>query len=55
MFDRITRFSAFVAYQTTIALGILAMPLALLARRAGVTLPLHRLVESAGSAYEAAT
>jgi hypothetical protein len=55
MFDRITRLGLFAAYQSTIALGILAMPVALLARRAGFTLPLHRLVESVGDAYDAAT
>jgi hypothetical protein len=55
MFDRITRLALFAAYQTTIAVGILAMPLALLANQAGITLPVHRLVDSASSAYEAAT
>lgn len=39
-------------YQLTVALGILLMPIALLARRAGVPLPMGRLVEAVGTAYE---
>nr|WP_309473048.1 hypothetical protein [Halopelagius longus] len=35
-------------------LGILMMPVALFARRLGVSLPVGRLVEAAGTAYERA-
>lgn len=41
-----------VLYQFTVALGILLMPVALLARRAGVRLPVGRLVAAVGTAYE---
>ena len=39
-------------YQFTVALGILMMPIALLARRAGVRLPVGRIVAAVGTAYE---
>ncbi|MFB6072591.1 MAG: hypothetical protein ABEJ88_06445 [Halobacterium sp.] len=55
MFDRITRLGLFALYQSTLALGILLLPLAVLARRAGVTLPFGRLVERTEAAYEAST
>lgn len=45
----------FALYQLTVALGILMMPLALLARRAGVNLPVGRLIDRVGHAYERAT
>jgi len=54
MLDRVTRFGLLALYQSTLVVGILAMPLALLAARAGVTLPVGRLVEEATEAYEAA-
>lgn len=51
MFNRLQRFALFALYQTSIALGIVLLPVALLANQAGIRLPLHRLVERAGSAY----
>lgn len=45
----------FVLYQLTLMLGILMMPVALFARRLGVSLPVGRLVEAAGTAYERAS
>ncbi len=51
MLDDLRRGAAFVAYQLVLAVGILAMPVALGARRLGLTLPIRRLVESAGRAY----
>jgi hypothetical protein len=42
----------FALYQATIAFGILLMPIALLVRRLGLSLPVNRLVEAAGTAYE---
>ena len=41
-------------YQFSLAVGILLMPFALLARQAGFTLPVHRLVDRLGDAYERA-
>ena len=44
----------FVLYQLLVVVGIVMMPVALLARRAGINLPLARALESVGNAYEAA-
>ncbi len=54
MFERTTRFALFAAYQTSLLLGILALPLAAGARRAGLPAPtaLGDAVESLGAAYE---
>ncbi|MCG1002795.1 MULTISPECIES: hypothetical protein [Halobacterium] len=53
MLDRTTRLALFTLYQSVLALGIALLPVALLARRAGVTLPVARLVERTEQAYEA--
>ncbi|MFB6091975.1 MAG: hypothetical protein ABEK02_03070 [Haloquadratum sp.] len=42
---------ALVLYQTALLLGIVAMPIALVARRLGLTLSLRRLLESAEGIY----
>lgn len=42
-------------YQLTVATGILLMPLALLARRAGLRLPMAGLLDRLGTAYESAS
>lgn len=52
MIDRLTSIATFAAYQTSVAVGIALMPLALVARQLGVTLPIHRLIERTESAYE---
>jgi hypothetical protein len=54
MIQGLYRATLFALYQTVVFVGILAMPVALLARRAGVTVPLGRVVETVGEAYEAA-
>jgi len=54
MLDRVTRLGLLALYQSTLVVGILALPFALLAARLGVTLPVGRLVEEATDAYEAA-
>ena len=51
--ERLTRSILFAAYQSSLALGIVMLPLALCARRLGVTLPVHRLVEVSERAYRA--
>ena len=53
MIDRVTKFATLTAYETSLALGIGLMPVALLARQFGVTLPVHRLIERTEAAYEA--
>ncbi len=42
----------FALYQLTIAFGIVAMPIAIMARQAGFALPVHRLLSSVEAAYE---
>jgi hypothetical protein len=53
MFERSTRFALFALYQTTVVLGILLMPVALLARRVGFSLPLRvgNAVQAIGDRY----
>jgi len=52
MLEPLYRAGAFAAYQITLAVGIVLMPLALLARRLGVTIPLGELVAATGQAYD---
>jgi len=52
MFDRATRLALFTLYQSALAVGIALLPVAVLARRAGVTLPVRPLVERTERAYE---
>jgi hypothetical protein len=54
MKSRAHRATLFALYQLCIVVGILAMPLAMITRQVGFTLPLHRLIENVGEAYEAA-
>lgn len=42
-------------YQLSILTGILLLPVALLARRAGLRLPVDRVVQRLGDAYENTT
>ena len=52
MIDPLQRATLFVLYQVSIVFGIALLPVALLARRGGVTLPVGRVVERLGRAYE---
>jgi hypothetical protein len=52
MFEPLSRAGAFAAYQLTLVLGIVLMPLALFARRLGVTIPLGDLVAAMGRTYD---
>lgn len=45
------RLVALTAYQFAVTLGLLLLPLAVLARQFGVTLPVGRLVDAANDAY----
>lgn len=51
MIQALKRAVLFAVYQLSIAIGILLMPVALLLGRAGVTLPIHRVVERLDRAY----
>jgi len=46
------RATVFALYQLTLFAGILLMPLALVMRKAGVTLPVHRAVDRVNETYE---
>jgi hypothetical protein len=48
------RASVFALYQLSIVLGIAFLPVALAANRAGVRLPVDRLIERIESSYERA-
>lgn len=51
--ERLTKGLLFAAYQSSLVLGIVMLPLAVAARRLGVTIPVHRLVEASERAYRA--
>ncbi|WP_201293994.1 hypothetical protein [Natronorubrum halalkaliphilum] len=53
MISRVYRATLFALYQLCIMVGILAMPLAMVTRQIGFTLPVHRLLANVESAYEA--
>lgn len=55
MIERLQRTALFALYQVSVALGIVLLPVALLARRAGVVVPVHRLVERFKNAYRSHT
>jgi len=55
MIDTARRTTLLVLYQLSILFGILMFPLALAARHAGIPLPMHRVIERLGTAYETAT
>jgi hypothetical protein len=48
------RFTLFALYQFSLLLGIALLPVAIVARRAGIDLPIHRVVSRLGAAYERA-
>lgn len=52
MFDRLTRPIVFAGYQLSLLVGIVLLPVALVIGRLGVTLPIHRLVQSFSRAYD---
>ena len=51
MFDRTIQLGLFALYQSSLALGLLLLPVALLTRQVGITLPIGRLVERTERAY----
>lgn len=52
MIERLTSRVVATAYQSSVALGIALLPIALAARRLGVTIPVHRLIRRTEDAYE---
>ncbi|MFW6004522.1 MAG: hypothetical protein ACOCPV_02670 [Halodesulfurarchaeum sp.] len=55
MIARATKLATLTAYQLSLAVGIGLLPVALLTRQFGITLPVHRLIERTEAAYEART
>jgi len=54
MFDSVRRAAVFALYQASVAAGIVLLPVALLTRRLGITLPVHRLVDALDDSLESA-
>lgn len=54
MMKAVHRHALFALYQLSVAAGILLFPLAVLAGRAGVKLPVDRAITRLGDAYDAA-
>ena len=52
MIDPLQRAALFALYQASIVVGIVLLPVALVASRAGYTLPIGRVVDRLGRAYE---
>jgi hypothetical protein len=52
MTTRLTRALLFVTYQLTVLLGVLFMPVALVARQFGLSVPFGRLVVRLGEAID---
>lgn len=55
MIDPLYRATLFALYQFSIVAGIILLPLAVIARRGGITLPVGRLIERLERAYDNAT
>jgi len=51
MIDLLQRATLFALYQASIILGIVLLPIAVLARYGGITIPIHRIVDRLGRAY----
>ncbi|MEF8775411.1 MAG: hypothetical protein V5A43_02775 [Haloarculaceae archaeon] len=54
MGSRLYRTTLLALYQFSLMLGIILMPIALVTRKVGFTLPFHRVVSRLGDAYERA-
>ncbi|WP_254822810.1 hypothetical protein [Haloglomus halophilum] len=52
MIDTAYRATLLALYQFSIMLGILLLPVALAVRRAGLQMPMDRVIERLGTAYE---
>lgn len=53
MNNRLHRTTLLVLYQASVALGIVMLPVALFVHRiGGVSIPVHRVIEELGEAYE---
>jgi hypothetical protein len=55
MASRLYRGTLFALYQVTLMFGIMLLPVALVMRQFGFTLPIHRMIDRLGAAYENTT
>lgn len=55
MESRLYNATLLALYQLSVLMGIVLLPVALVASRAGVVLPIHRVIDRLGNAYENAT
>ena len=55
MITRLSNVALFALYQTTIAFGLLLLPLAVAMKRVGLSLPVHRLLARVERTYDART
>lgn len=55
MIERLRAITLFALYQLCLFVGILLMPVGLVAKRAGLPFPFHRVVRRLKTAYERAT
>lgn len=52
MKTRLETLALFGAYQLSLLTGILLLPIAVLARHIGITIPIHRLIDPVRDAYQ---
>lgn len=52
MIERVHRATLFALYQMSLVLGIVLMPLAMVATRMGLTLPMHKILRRLEASYE---
>jgi len=52
MIETVSRLTVFALYQLTVVFGILLLPVALVARRLGISLPIGELIDRLESAYD---
>jgi hypothetical protein len=55
MITRLSNVALFALYQTTIAFGLLLLPLAVAMKHVGLSLPVHRLLARVERSYDART
>lgn len=52
MVTRLYRATLYTLYQLSLGVGIALMPLAMLSNKAGIQLPVHRVVQTLRTAYD---
>ncbi len=55
MESRLYRATLFALYQLTVLVGLVTLPIALLVRQMGITVPVHRVIDRVEAAYDRTT